>query len=102
MTPAVFNFRHKSLARGNVLVLGSVLVATLLSHFPQMKPTLWIAVPAIGVLLGTLDTIRNIRPRWNLYHAGVILCVYMDLMSLFLVLFFLFCPYIQMGVRSGS
>lgn len=100
MTPSVFNLRRKSLARGNVLVLGSVLAATLLSHFPQMKPTLWIAVPAVLVLLGMADTMRNIGRRWSLYSGGVVLCLYMDLMSFFLVLFFLLFPYIPMGVRT--
>ena len=51
------------------------------------------ALPALGALVGTADTLRCLRPRWSFYHAGVILCVYMDLMALSLVLFLLFYPY---------
>ncbi len=32
--------------------------------------------------------------RWNFYHGGVILCIYMDLMALGMILFFLLYPYI--------
>ena len=31
--------------------------------------------------------------RWGYYHAGVILCIYMDLMVLCMILFFLIYPY---------
>ena len=31
--------------------------------------------------------------RWSFYHAGVILCVYMDLMAMCTILFFLIYPY---------
>jgi len=34
------------------------------------------------------------QPRWNFYHGGVILCIYMDLMAISLILFFLICPYL--------
>ena len=32
------------------------------------------------------------RRRWNFYHGGVILCIYMDLMVLVLVAFLLLYP----------
>jgi hypothetical protein len=95
----LFNPRHKSLARGNILVLASVVMAALLAHAPNLRPTLWLLVPAVLVIVGTADTVRNIRPRWSFYHAGVILCIYMDLMAMFLVLFFLLYPYINLGAR---
>ena len=100
MTRAIFNLRHKSLARANTIVLGSVVATVLLSHFPRVRPDAWIVIPAMLVVLGTLDTLRNIRPRWSFYHAGVILCVYMDLMAISLVLFFLFYPYLNLGARN--
>jgi hypothetical protein len=101
VTLAVFNPRSKSLMRGNTLVLGSVFTAIVLSHFPHIRPDLWIVVPALLVVIGTADTLRNIRPRWSFYHAGVILCLYMDVMALFLVLFFLIYPYIDLGAHAG-
>jgi hypothetical protein len=97
---ALFNLRQRSLARGNTVVLGSVLAAAVLVHFPHVQPTLWLLVPMLLVLAGTLDTVRNVRRRWSFYHAGVMLCLYMDLMSLFLVLFFLIYPFLDMRAQS--
>lgn len=98
---ALFDLRQRSLARGNTVVLGSVLAAAVLAHFPHVQPTLWVLAPMVLVLAGTADTVRNIRRRWSFYHAGVMLCLYMDLMSIFLVLFFLVYPFLDMGVRRG-
>lgn len=93
MTPALFDPRRRSLIRANILVLGSLALATLLSGFPQMHSTLWLLVPALGVITGTVDTARCCQRRWCLYHGGVILCLYMDLMAVSLVFFFLLYPY---------
>jgi len=101
MTRAIFNPREKSLIRANVLVLGSTAAAILLSHFPRVRPDAWIVVPALLVLVGTADTFRHIiGGRWSFRHLGVLLCLYMDLMATFLVLFFLFYPYCNFGFRN--
>lgn len=93
MTPAIFNPRLHSLPRASVLVLGSLALAVPLSHFPQIQRAPLIIFPTIIALLGTADTIRCIQKRWTFYHAGVILCIYMDLMTVTLILFFLLYPY---------
>jgi hypothetical protein len=82
------------LLRGNLLVLGSLAAAIRLSDFPRSRATLWLTVPATLAILGTFDTIRCMQPRWNFYHAGVVLCIYMDLMAISLILFFLFAPFL--------
>ena len=92
LTHAFFNPRLRSLTRGNVLVLGSLAAALFLSNFPHLHSTNWLYLPLAGASLGTLDTARCMRTRWNFYHGGVILCVYMDLMVLVLVLFLLLYP----------
>ncbi len=89
----LFNPRRRSLPRGNLLVLLSLTAAMLLSDFPHNRPTMFLLIPTAFVLLGTADTVRCMRPRWSFYHAGVILCVYMDLMTLAAILFFLIYPY---------
>ena len=99
MIRAFLDLRRPSLARGNALVLGSLILAAALSHFPHLLPNPWIALPALLVFFGTLETLRNIRRRWSFYHAGVILCLYMDVMVLFTVLFFLFYPLVDLGAR---
>lgn len=91
---AVFNFRRRSLLRGNLLVLGSFAAAFPLSGFPHGRATLLLLFPAVLALLGTFETIRCIQPRWSLYHGGVILLIFMDLMAVCLILFFLLFPYL--------
>ncbi len=92
MTPAFFNPRLRSLPRANVIVLSCLVVAFPLSHFPHLRANLWLTVPLLGITLGTVDTLRCMRTRWDFYHGGVILCAYMDLMILILVLFLLLYP----------
>ncbi len=89
----VLDLRFRSLLRGNVLVLFSLVAAVLLSDFPHNRATPLLALPALLSLLGTAETVRCIRKRWSFYHAGVILCIYMDLMAVSLILFFLIYPY---------
>jgi hypothetical protein len=89
----ILNPRARSLVRGNVFVLLSLLGAFLLSDFPRNRATLWLIVPAVTALAGTIDTIRCMQPQWNFYHGGVVLCIYMDLMVLAAIFFFLLYPY---------
>ncbi len=91
---AVFNPHRRSLLRGNLLVLVSFATAVRLSDFPRSRATLLLVIPAFLALLGTLDTARCMQPRWNFYHGGVVLCIYMDMMAMLLILFFLLSPYL--------
>jgi hypothetical protein len=76
--------------------LCSLAAALLLSGFPNDRATPLLLFPAIVAAIGTVDTIRCMQPRWNWYHGGVILCIYMDLMVLSMILFFLLYPYIHL------
>jgi hypothetical protein len=75
-------------------VLGSVLLTFWISDFPHNRATLWLLIPALGAVFGTIETARCIRPSWSFRHGGVILCLYMDLMALTLIFFSLLWPYI--------
>ena len=100
MLPDLLNPRHRSLLRGNLLVLSSLLTAFLLSHFPSNRATPLLLIPSAAVLLGTADTVRCIRRRWSFYHGGVVLCIYMDLMAMCMILFLLLYPYLQWLFKS--
>ncbi len=93
MLPEILNPRHRSLARGNLLVISSLILAFFLSDFPHNRPTLFLLLPTLGAIAGTVDTVRCIRKRWSFYHGGVILCIYMDLMVVAMILVFLVYPY---------
>ncbi|HEY4379666.1 MAG TPA: permease [Acidobacteriaceae bacterium] len=91
---AVFNVHRRSLIRGNFLVLGSFALSFLLSGFPRSRPTLLMLIPTILAFIGTYDTFRCLRPQHNLHHAGIVLCLVMDMLAICLILFFLFFPYL--------
>jgi hypothetical protein len=93
LRPAIFNPRAHSLLRGSILVLASLAAALLLSHFPHNHATPALILPALVALAGTADTVRCMQRRWSFYHGGVVLCIYMDLMSLCMILFLLLYPY---------
>ena len=89
---AIVDWRQRSLVRANVLVFASLLFAFRLSDFPHNRASFWLVLPLLLAVVGTLDTLRCMRSRWNWYHGGVILCAYMDLMVVCLILFFLIYP----------
>jgi hypothetical protein len=39
-----------------------------------------------------IDTARCLRPKWSLYHAGVLILLYSELMILALVMFLCLYP----------
>lgn len=100
MSSAIFHPRKPSLTRGNLLVVGSVLLTLWLSNFPHNRATPLLLFPAACVVLGTIETARCLRPKWDLYHGGIILCLYMDLMAATLVFFSLLYPYVA-GISTG-
>jgi hypothetical protein len=93
MQLAFLNLRARSLVRGTVLVLVSLLMAFRLSGFPNIHPSLLLVLPALLALYGTYETARCLRLRWSFYHGGVLLLLYMDIMALSMILFFLLYPY---------
>ena len=93
MPYAVFNLRARSLVRGTVLVLASLIAAFLLSGFPHVHPAWKLIFPAFAALWGTFDTLRCLQLRWSFYHGGVLLLLYMDIMALAMIFFLLLYPY---------
>lgn len=93
MSPAVFNIRARSLLRGTLLVLLSLVMALVCGGFPDVHPTAWLIVPAAGAVLGTVDTTRCLRRKWSFYHGGVLLLLYADVLVLALIFFLLLYPW---------
>jgi len=91
--PSSLNPRKRSLIRGSLLVLASLAAAILLSGFPQIHPRPLLVLPTLAAAAGTADTVRCMQRRWSLYHGGVLLLIYMDLMALCMILFLLLYPY---------
>jgi len=95
MFVAAFHPRARSLLRGNLLVLGSLFVALTIAHMQDHRPTLFLILPTAAAFYGMYDTLRCLGRRWSMYHAGVMVCVYMDILSLTMILFLLLYPYMQ-------
>lgn len=94
MRSRILNPHRASLIRGSVLVLVSLGTAYLLSGFPTNRANPLLIVPAFVAIIGGADTFRCMRKRqWDLFQAGVLLCLYMDLLAICLILFLLFYPY---------
>jgi hypothetical protein len=91
---AFFHLRRPSLLRANLLVLGSFAISFWLSGFPRTRATPLLAIPAVLAFLGLGETVRCVHRRWDLYHAGILLLLLMDMMALCLILFFLLFPYL--------
>lgn len=101
MKPAFLNPRSRSLLRGSLLVLFSLPLALLLSHFPQNHPNPLLVLPTLMACAGIVDHARCMRRQWSFYHGGVLLCLYMDLMILCMILFLLIYPYMA-SLFSGT
>ena len=93
MKPGLLNPHQHSLLRSSALGLFSLGAALMLSKFPHNRPTTLLLIPSVIAIVGTADTVRCMQPRWSLYHGGVLLLIYMDLMAVIMILFLLFYPY---------
>jgi hypothetical protein len=93
MVLSPLNPRNRSLPRGTVLVLGSLILAFLLAGFPDDRPSLKLLIPTLAAALGTWDTMRCLQHRWSLYHGAVVVLIYMDIMAMCMILFLLLYPY---------
>jgi hypothetical protein len=93
MVFSALNPRNRSLPRGTVLVLGSLLLAFALAGFPDDRASLTLIIPTSLAALGTWDTMRCLQQRWSFYHGAVVVLIYMDIMALCMILFLLLYPY---------
>jgi hypothetical protein len=90
---SILHLRRKSLARGTVVALVSLWVSFRLSGFPEVHVCLWLIVPLLLTAGAAWDTARCLQRRWNFYHGGVLLLLYVDLMVLLMISFLLLAPY---------
>src|SRR5271168_5112031 len=93
MAFSALNLRHRSLSRGTVLVLGSLLLAFRLAGFPDARASIKLLIPTLIATLGTWDTMRCLQHRWSFYHGAVVVLIYTDILALCVILFLLLYPY---------
>jgi len=87
--------RQKSLLRGIVLSLGAFAASLLLAGFPHIEDlhgSRWQIITLIASVWGMADVARCLQRRWSLYHAGILLLLYADLMILAMIVFLVAYP----------
>lgn len=90
-----FRLRKRSLPRALVLSLGSFAASLRLAGFPYIQNlhgSRWQGLVLVFALLGMAETARCLQRRWSLYHAGVLLLLYANLMILAMVIFLAVYP----------
>ncbi len=88
--PHTFQLRQKSLTRGILLSLGAFFASLRLAGFPYIEDlhgSHWQILVVPFACWGMVETARCLGRRWSLYHAGVLILLYSELMILAMVLF---------------
>jgi hypothetical protein len=91
----IFRLRKRSLIRGLALSLAAFGLSLRLAGFPDIHAlhgSRWQLLVACIAAWGMVDTARCLRRKWSLYHAGVLILLYSELMILALVLFLCVYP----------
>src|SRR5581483_3022720 len=88
-----FDIRQHSLFMSTTLVLGSLLAALLLAHWPDDPPSFKLLAPVLVAFFGTWDTLRCLRARWSFYHGAVMILLYVDVMVISMILFLFLYPW---------
>jgi hypothetical protein len=86
---AIFRLRRRSLLRGVVLALLALAVSMRMAGFPRIErlhSSAWQILPALATCWALGETVRCLGHRWNLYHAGVLILAWADLMILTLAI----------------
>jgi hypothetical protein len=81
----IFRLRQKSLLRAMLLSLGAFAASLRLAGFPyidNLHGSHWQFLALLVAAWGMAETARCLRRKWSLYHAGVLILLYTDLMIL--------------------
>ena len=88
--PAFLQLRRRSLVRGIVLSLGAMAGSLRLAGFPDvthLHASAWQFLPVAAAAWGMVDTARCMGRTWSLYHGGVLILLYSELMILAMAVF---------------
>lgn len=86
--PHIFRIRERSLTRGVLLALSAFACSLLMAGFPyieRLHGSPWQIAIAPFACWGMVETARCLRSKWDLYHAGVMILLYTELMILAMV-----------------
>lgn len=79
---SIFRLRQKSLARGILLSTGAFVASLLLAGFPDvdhLHSSPWQVACLLAAAWGMAETARCLRRKWSLYHVGILILLYSDM-----------------------
>lgn len=79
------HIRDRSLTRGVLLALGALFASLRFAGFPDINHlhgSQWQILAVPFACWGMVETMRCMGKRWSLYHAGVLILLYTELMIL--------------------
>ncbi len=82
---SIFRLRQRSLVRAIVLSVGAFLASLRLAGFPYIEnlhSSSWQILALLFAAWGMAETFRCLQRRWSLYHAGILILLYANLMIL--------------------
>jgi hypothetical protein len=92
---SIFRLRQKSLVRGIVLSVGAFIASLRLAGFPRIENlhgSRWQILALFVAAWGMAETVRCLHRKWSLYHAGILLLLYSDLMILAMIVYLVAYP----------
>ncbi|MGB8028364.1 MAG: permease [Terracidiphilus sp.] len=92
---SIFRLRQKSLVRAILLSLGAFAASLRLAGFPRIENlhgSWWQILALLVAAWGMAETARCLQRKWSLYHAGVLILLYADLMILAAIVVLLAVP----------
>jgi len=92
---AIFRLRQRSLVRAVALSLSGFALSLHLGGFPHIESlhsSHWQVAALALALWGMAETGRCLRRRWSLYHGGVLLLLYSNLLIVCMSAFLIFFP----------
>lgn len=91
----IFRLRQRSLARAILLALGAFALSLRLGGFPDitaLHSSRWQILAALAEFWSMAETTRCLGRHWSLYHAGVLILLYTELMILAMAVVLLIFP----------
>jgi hypothetical protein len=93
--PLILRLRQRSLVRGILLSISAFVASLRMAGFPdinRLHGSYWQLIILVFALWGSAETARCLRRKWSLYHAGVLMLLYTNLMILAMIVFLIFYP----------